>query len=157
MVTHKTILWDNNTGTIILTSLRASCARARKDSSTPMMVIRINTMSTSVRENTHYYQASTQSLHLLEKIHIITKHQHKVYICQNTTTQKKNYHQASTQCLHLSKKTHIILKHQHSVYICQQQKTKQKPYHQTSTQYLHLLKKCPYFLSCNICRKIHYL
>ena len=85
-VTHKTTWLPTNlsrgtwTGTIILTSLRASCARARKDSSTPMMVIRINTMSTSVRENTHYYQASTQSLHLLEKIHI-TKHQHKVYIC----------------------------------------------------------------------------
>lgn len=63
---------------------------------------------------------------------------------------------ASTQCLHLLGKTHIIIKHQHSVYICQRKK-KEKNYHQASTQCLHLLKKCLYFLSCNICHKIHYL
>ena len=99
--------------------------------------------------------ASTQCLHLLGKTHIITKHQHKVYICQKTTTQK-----------------HIITKHQHNVYICQRkhtlssnintvstsvQKKKKKIYHQASTQCLHLLKKCLYFLSCKICHKIHYL
>ena len=137
-VTHKTTRLPTKlshgtwTGTTVLTSLRASCASARKDSSTPMMVIRINTMSTSVTENTHCYLASTQCLHLLEKKHINTK----------STSVKKQQHKNA-----LSSSINTM-----STSVQKNNNTLSSNINTMSTA----VKKMSLFLSCNICHKIPY-
>ena len=87
-VTHKTVSWDMNrdNNTHIIEGLLRQRPEGQQHSNDGhshqhnvyicyrkhTLLPSINTMSTSVTENTHCYLASTQCLHLLQKTHIVT-------------------------------------------------------------------------------------